>query len=268
MAAHDRHRLSRRRFLGAMGASAGAAALNPGGAAAAPGRPRRGARARVPSARALRSDLPAAAVRAAEPEGRGGAARAGQARRPARRQRPARGRAQAADRRPVAERQQPQQPQPHGGDDVLRPIPRPRHDLRCRLPARPADPATVGAQLPHADAGSGFGLRRRVRGPAGALRPIRPRQAQARERRPLRRPAPPRGRHGDHRRPAQRREPHHRGAALRLRRLPQPRHRPRTRRGAPRRGRRLRSRAPPDDLALPLARSSPSSCPRSSARTW
>ena len=40
MAAHDRHRLSRRRFLGAMGASAGAAALNPGGAAAAPGRPR------------------------------------------------------------------------------------------------------------------------------------------------------------------------------------------------------------------------------------
>jgi len=40
MAAHDSHRLSRRRFLGAMGASAGAAALNPGGAAAAPGRPR------------------------------------------------------------------------------------------------------------------------------------------------------------------------------------------------------------------------------------
>jgi hypothetical protein len=40
MAAHDRHRLSRRRFLGAMGASAGAAALNPGGTAASPGRPR------------------------------------------------------------------------------------------------------------------------------------------------------------------------------------------------------------------------------------
>jgi hypothetical protein len=32
------HRLSRRRFLGAMGASAGAAALNPGGAAATPTR--------------------------------------------------------------------------------------------------------------------------------------------------------------------------------------------------------------------------------------
>jgi hypothetical protein len=39
MATRDGHRLSRRRFLGAMGASAGAAALNPGGAAAVPGRP-------------------------------------------------------------------------------------------------------------------------------------------------------------------------------------------------------------------------------------
>jgi hypothetical protein len=38
MATHDGHRLSRRRFLGAMGASAGAAALNPGGAAATPAR--------------------------------------------------------------------------------------------------------------------------------------------------------------------------------------------------------------------------------------
>ena len=49
MAAHDRHRLSRRRFLGAMGASAGAAALNPGGATAAPGRPRAARGAGVPA---------------------------------------------------------------------------------------------------------------------------------------------------------------------------------------------------------------------------
>jgi hypothetical protein len=39
MATRDGQRLSRRRFLGAMGASAGAAALNPGGAPAAPARP-------------------------------------------------------------------------------------------------------------------------------------------------------------------------------------------------------------------------------------
>ena len=38
MATRSGHRLSRRRFLGAMGASAGAAALNPGGAMASPGR--------------------------------------------------------------------------------------------------------------------------------------------------------------------------------------------------------------------------------------
>ena len=50
MTTRDGQRLSRRRFLGAMGASAGAAALNPGGAAAAPGRPRaaRGARFLAP----------------------------------------------------------------------------------------------------------------------------------------------------------------------------------------------------------------------------
>ena len=38
MTTREGHRLSRRRFLGAMGASAGAAALNPGGAAATPAR--------------------------------------------------------------------------------------------------------------------------------------------------------------------------------------------------------------------------------------
>jgi hypothetical protein len=39
MTMHDGQRLSRRRFLGALGASAGAAALGPGGAIATPGRP-------------------------------------------------------------------------------------------------------------------------------------------------------------------------------------------------------------------------------------
>ena len=42
MATRSGHRLNRRRFLGAMGASVGAAALNPGGAIASPGRPQAG----------------------------------------------------------------------------------------------------------------------------------------------------------------------------------------------------------------------------------
>ena len=106
------------------------------------------------------------------------------------------------------------------------------HDMTFDADSRlaPTDRTTDGAQLPHAVAGSGFGLRGRAGGPAGAVRPVRPRQAQARKRRPLRGPPASRGQHGDRRRPAQRREPDHRGAALRLRALPQPRGRPRARR--------------------------------------
>ena len=79
-------------------------------------------------------------------------------------------------------------------------------------------------------------------------------QAQARERRPLRGPAAPRGRHGDHRRPAQRREPDHRGAALRLHRASTTRRSTTSaRKGRRRRGRRVRGGAPADDLALPVA---------------
>ena len=60
-----------------------------------------------------------ATVRRAEPEDRGGAARARQARRPARRRRSARGRAQGTDRRPRAEREQPQQPDHTAGTTFL-----------------------------------------------------------------------------------------------------------------------------------------------------
>ena len=143
MAAHDRHRLSRRRFLGAMGASAGAAALNPGGAAATPARPpaARGRGFLAPEHFGRIFRLPPFARQSPKVEaalrelGRpGGLLDAND---------PLEAGPEAADRRSVAEREQPQQPRAHGGDDVLRPVPGPRHDLRCRLPARPADPATT-----------------------------------------------------------------------------------------------------------------------------
>ena len=91
---------------------------------------------------------------------------------------------EGADRRPVAEREQPEQPEPHGGDDVLRPVPRPRHDLRRRRSrlARPTNPQSArNFRTPALDLDSVYGA-----GPgraAGALRPCRPRQAQGRERR-------------------------------------------------------------------------------------
>ena len=189
MAAHDRHRLSRRRFLGAMGASAGAAALNPGGAAATP--------ARAPAARGrgfLAPEhfgrifrLPPFAQQSPKVE-----AALRELGRPG-------GLLDANDPLEAGPKQlivdlslsanNPNNPNHTAGTTFFGQFL--DHDMTFDADSRlgPTDRATDGAQLPHAVAGPGFGLRRRVRGPAGALRPVRPRQAQARERRPLRGPA-------------------------------------------------------------------------------
>ena len=167
--------LSRRQFLGTAGVGAVAlspvaATAGPVAAGALPAHPTFWLAERFtrmfPHLPPFATDLPAGAAP--------GTVRAGQARRPARRQRPARGRAQVhliVD--PSLSAEQPQQPHPHGGDDVLRPVHRPRHDLRRDSAAGPAD-RPRRAQLPHAVARPRLGLRRRPRGPAGALRPVRP----------------------------------------------------------------------------------------------
>ncbi len=87
---------------------------------------------------------------------------------------------------PVPEREQPEQPDADGGDDPLRPVPRPRHDLRRELAAGAGRGSGGDHELPDPGARSQLRLRSRAGSPAGALRRIRSREAQARERRAVR----------------------------------------------------------------------------------
>jgi hypothetical protein len=119
---------------GCVGISSNAAATSP--------RVRSSPRVVVRQRRPFRADVPAGAVRAADAEGRGGAARARPAGRPARRRRAARGgpRALIVDRSLSANN--PNNASQSAGDDLPRSVPRPRRDLRCRIDARtPHDPA-------------------------------------------------------------------------------------------------------------------------------
>ncbi len=123
-------KVSRKRFLGALGVGAGAIALDPASVVAGPTRAEAAhAHAAVrpenfgrifrlrpfarqsPKVEAALRELgkPGGLLDAKDPTG---------------------GRAEGADRRPLAEREQPEQPEPDRGHDVLRPVPRPRHDVR------------------------------------------------------------------------------------------------------------------------------------------
>ena len=252
MTSKSDRRISRRGFLGTMGAGAGALALNPTAALGAPKAP--------PTRAGERADhfgrifrLPPFAEHDAR--GRGGARRARAAGRAARRRGPARGGPEGADRRPLAEREQPEQPDPHRRHHVLRAVPRPRHDLRRRVAARASRPTRRtrrNCRTPALDLDSVYGA-----GPVAQQELYEPDdhvKLKVESGGAVRGSAAPRRRRGDHRRPAQRREPDHPGPALRVPALPQPRRRPR--RSAEQSAgptRRLRRGAAADDLALPMA---------------
>ena len=118
----------------------------PGGLAPTrwPARPRGPPRPRRP--RSLRPDVPLAAVCAADAGDHGGARGAGPARRTHGRRRRAVRRAGGAHRRSVAEPQQPEQRDAHGGRNVPRTVPRPRHDVRHFVAARISDKSAAHAQ--------------------------------------------------------------------------------------------------------------------------
>ena len=158
------------------------------------GRRRSGTRVCRPGPRPRRRDhplgpvqppVPAAGVRGSEPEPRGRDPRAGQAGRAARRARRARA-GRAPDHGSCPEREQPGQSDAHGGNDLHGSVHRPRHHLRRRLAARQAAGSGGGDERAHALARPRLALRRRPCCRGAAVRRRGPREAESRERRPLR----------------------------------------------------------------------------------
>ena len=168
--------IGRRRFLTGLGAgTAGAVALGPAQAVAGVVEGERAAAAvRADRFGRMFPDLPAFVAANAEP---GRADRHGQA-----------GGLMDAkdnlaagpvllDHRPALSVNNPDNPDPDRGHDVLRPVPRPRHDLRHHVAAGRADRAGAVAEHPDAGARPRPRLRRRPGRRPAAVRPGRPAQA-------------------------------------------------------------------------------------------
>ena len=258
MSKDERHRLSRRRFLGAVGASAGAVALDPAGAVAAPG-PRGGARAVRPRGLGRRAEhfgrmfrLPAFARQTPKVE-----AALRELGRPG-------GLLDAAD--PLAagpkalivdlslSANNPNNPTHTAGTTFFGQFL--DHDMTFDATSRlgratnPADARNFRTPALDLDSvyGAGPVAQQELYDPADHIK-LKVESGGA-----VRGPAAPRRRRRDRRRSPQRRAPDHLRAALRVPALPQPRGRPRPRAGAAdRHDGRVRRGAQAHDLALPVA---------------